>query len=47
VKLIEVLATNTKIYIVLELCSGGDLFDNIREQKYVNKMKNEKEGKRI
>ena len=35
VKLIEVLATNSKIYIVLELVSGGDLFDKIRMQKYV------------
>jgi serine/threonine protein kinase len=35
VKLIEVLATNSKIYIVLELVSGGDLFDKIRLQKYV------------
>jgi calcium-dependent protein kinase len=33
VKLIEVLATNSKIYIVLELCSGGDLFDKIKIQK--------------
>lgn len=30
VKLIEVLATNSKIFIVLELVGGGDLFDVIR-----------------
>lgn len=34
VKLIEVLATVSKIYIVLELVSGGDLFDIIRATKY-------------
>jgi serine/threonine protein kinase len=33
VKLIEVLANNTKIFIVLELVNGGDLFDKIREQR--------------
>ena len=30
VRLIEVLASNSKIYIVLELIRGGDLFDAIR-----------------
>jgi len=32
VKLIEVLATNSKIFIVLELVSGGDLFDLIQSR---------------
>ena len=32
VKLVEVLANNTKIFIVLELISGGDLFDKMRER---------------
>ena len=32
VKMVEVLANNTKIFIVLELVNGGDLFDKIREQ---------------
>ncbi len=31
VKLIEVLASNTKIYLVLELVNGGDLFDKIKQ----------------
>lgn len=30
VRLIEVLASNSKIYIVLELIKGGDLFDAIK-----------------
>lgn len=30
VRLIEVLASNSKIYIVLELVRGGDLFDAIK-----------------
>lgn len=30
VKLIEVLATNSKIYIVMELVTEGDLFERIR-----------------
>lgn len=30
VKLKEVLASNSKIYLVLELIRGGDLFDVIR-----------------
>jgi 5'-AMP-activated protein kinase catalytic alpha subunit len=30
VKLKEVLASNSKIYLVLELIKGGDLFDVIR-----------------
>jgi 5'-AMP-activated protein kinase catalytic alpha subunit len=29
VKLVEVLANNTKIFIVLELVNGGDLYDKI------------------
>ena len=33
VKLIEVLTTNSKIYIVLELISGGDLFEKIKLAK--------------
>jgi len=31
VKLVEVLGNNTKIFIVLELVNGGDLFDKIKE----------------
>ena len=31
VKLVEVLANNTKIFIVLELITGGDLFDKIKD----------------
>ena len=31
VKLVEVLANHTKIFIVLELINGGDLFDKMRE----------------
>lgn len=30
VKLVEVLANKTKIFIVLELITGGDLFDKIK-----------------
>ncbi len=33
VKLVEVLANNTKIFIVLELINGGDLFDKMREKQ--------------
>lgn len=32
VKLKEVLASNSKIYLVLELIRGGDLFDVIRDK---------------
>ena len=31
VSLIEVLASNSKIYLVLELIKGGDLFDRIAD----------------
>jgi len=34
VKLKEVLASNSKIYLVLELIRGGDLFDVIRGKTY-------------
>lgn len=33
VKLKEVLASNSKIYLVLELIKGGDLFDIIKGNK--------------
>ena len=33
VKSIEVLATNSKIFILLELVTGGDLFDKIKSAK--------------
>lgn len=32
VKLKEVLASNSKIYLVLELIKGGDLFDVIKHR---------------
>ena len=32
VKLVEVLSNKCKIYIVLELIEGGDLFDKIKEK---------------
>lgn len=32
VKLKEVLASNSKIYLVLELIRGGDLFDVIKDK---------------
>lgn len=35
VKLKEVLASNSKIYLVLELIKGGDLFDVIRGNQYI------------
>ncbi|CAD8102545.1 unnamed protein product [Paramecium sonneborni] len=35
VKLIEVLASKTKIYLVLEWIKGGELFDVIRNNKYI------------
>jgi serine/threonine protein kinase len=35
VKLIEVLASNSKIYLVLELIKGGDLFDVIKGTLFV------------
>jgi len=34
VKLIEVLASKSKIYVVLEYIRGGDLFDKIRNKSY-------------
>lgn len=36
VKLKEVLASNSKIYLVLELIRGGDLFDVIRGKHIVS-----------
>ena len=33
VRLIEVLASNSKIYLVLEVIKGGDLFDVIKDSK--------------
>lgn len=33
VKLVEVLANNSKIFIVLELINGGDLFDKIKDSE--------------
>lgn len=35
VKLKEVLASNSKIYLVLELIKGGDLFDLIKGNFYI------------
>lgn len=35
VKLKEVLASNSKIYLVLELIKGGDLFDIIKGKKNI------------
>lgn len=32
-KLIEVLANKNKIFIVLELIKGGDLFDRIKQDR--------------
>jgi len=36
VKLKEVLASNSKIYLVLELITGGDLFDLIKGKGVLN-----------
>jgi serine/threonine protein kinase len=35
VKLIEVLASKTKIYLVLEWIKGGELFDQIRSTQFI------------
>ena len=35
VKLTEVLASKTKIYLVLEWIKGGELFDHIRSAKCI------------
>jgi serine/threonine protein kinase len=35
VKLTEVLASKTKIYLVLEWIKGGELFDHIRSSKFI------------
>jgi serine/threonine protein kinase len=36
VGMVEVLASKTKIFIVLELVTGGELFDRIIANKYYN-----------
>ncbi len=33
IKLVEVRASNSKIFLVLELVTGGDLFDKIKEKR--------------
>ena len=38
VKLKEVLASNSKIYLVLELIKGGDLFDLIKGKNLIQVM---------
>ena len=45
VKLKEVLSSNSKIYLVLELIKGGDLFDIIKGKYYPRILINlEKDG---
>jgi serine/threonine protein kinase len=36
VKIFEVMASKTKIYIVLELVSGGELFDKIVSSPFIS-----------
>jgi len=38
VKLKEVLASNSKIYLVLELIRGGDLFDIIKDKEKIDEV---------
>ena len=40
VKLKEVLASNSKIYLVLELIKGGDLFDVIKGRYLITQVSN-------
>lgn len=39
VKLIEVLASRTKIYLVLEWVRGGELFEKIKTMRYIDEHK--------
>lgn len=39
VKLIEVLASRSKIYLVMEWVRGGELFEMIRSQRWIEEAK--------
>lgn len=36
VRLVEVLASNSKIYLVMEIIRGGDMFDKIKDEGAMN-----------
>lgn len=36
VRLVEVLASNSKIYLVMEIIRGGDMFDKIKDEGSMN-----------